>query len=167
MYMDKLIMIEAIMRGLVVVNLAVFVGVYFVKPFLSRRKRWFWDTVAVAVMLLELWIPIWAMAEGLESSWQRTVEVLLLVFSGVLMASGTVILLNRNFFEVIFNNFHVMKITEISIYGVWGEICVKKSCYSVRLVKSQSMQREHCVGEILNVRVVNMLRHDEFEVVPI
>ena len=155
------------MRGLIVLNLAVFVGVYFVRPFLQRKQRLLWDTLAVVVMLAEVLIPIWAMAEGFENSWWHTVEILLLILSGVMMASGTVMFLNRTFFEVVFNNFHVMKITEIGIYGVWGEICVKKSCYSVRLVKSQSMQREHCVGEILNVRVVNMLRHDEFEVVPI
>lgn len=155
------------MRWLIVLNLAVFVGVYFVRPFLQRKQRLLWDTLAVVVMLAEVLIPIWAMAEGFENSWWHTVEILLLILSGVMMASGTVMFLNRTFFEVVFNNFHVMKITEISEYGIWGEICVRKFRYNVRLQETPLIQRERRVGEILNVRVVNMLNHHEFEVAPI
>ena len=165
--MDTHVIITSLMVGLIVFNLAVFAVVHSVKPFWRRSKRQLWGFLAVLFLLLEVLVPIWAMGQGFGYSVMQMVGILGLVFSGILMATGVVMILNRTFFEVIFNNLYVMKVVKVDDFGVWGEICVKKFHYVVRLKEPVTQTRKRAVNEIVNVRVVNMLNDNQFEVVPV
>lgn len=165
--MDTHVIITSLMVGLIVFNLAVFAVVHSVKPFWQKSKRQLWSFLAVLLLLVEVLVPIWAMGKGFGYSIMHMVEILALVFSGILMAAGVVMILNRTFFEVIFNNLYVMKVVKVDDFGVWGEICVKKLHYVVRLKEPVTQTRKRAVNEIVNVRVVNMLNDNQLEVVPV
>ncbi len=161
--------IGILIAAVIVFNVAIYAAVRLIKPFLDKRQRRKRAIAVVLLLMAEVLFVVWAMRNGFVCTEVSAAGCLLLLFSGLLMSAGMIVVLNRQFFEVVFNHFYTMTVTRVDDRGVWGQICIKKHLYHVVLRdRSGSSHRDWRPKEVVNVRVVNLLDDDDkFEVVPI